>query len=83
MVRTQVYIPQDTHKKLISLAAEETKPMAVIIRAFIEQGLETVKLKDNSGKKTLANIAKLQFTGGDEHLSENIDHHLYGASKHD
>ena len=51
MIRTQVYIPQVIHKKLINLAQEEGEPMAKLVRDFIEKGLETVQKKDRSGKK--------------------------------
>jgi hypothetical protein len=83
MIRTQIYIPQDTHKKLTQLAHEEAKPMAEIVRDFIEKGLKAVQKKDQSGKKTLSQIAHLKFTGGESDLSSNIDHYLYGGPKHD
>jgi hypothetical protein len=82
MIRTQIYIPQETHKKLIRLAKKETKPMAELIRNFIDKGLENTKQKDKSGKLTLTRIANLKFTSSESNLSGNIDHYLYGSQKH-
>ena len=81
MIRTQIYIPQDTHKILIHLAREKKRQMAEIIREFIDKGIKSVSQKDTSGKKTLSAIMQLKFTDGANDLSSNIDHYLYGTPK--
>ena len=81
MIRTQVYISQDIHKKLLNLAAINKEPMAAIVRKFIKEGLKQTEVRDFSGKETLLNISNLDLTSGPKDLSKNIDHYLYGAHK--
>lgn len=83
MIRTQIYIPEDTHRKLRRLAEQKAQPMAEIVRDFIKEGLQKAQTSDNSGKKNLLSIAQMRLKGGDINLSQNIDHFLYGAPKHE
>lgn len=83
MIRTQIYIPEDAHRKLSRLAEQKAQPMAEIVRDFIEEGLQKTQASDNSGRKTLLSIAQMRLKGGDIDLSLNIDHYLYGAPKHE
>lgn len=82
MMRTQMYLEEQIHKDLISLAEQEHKSMAEVARDILKEGIARRKRIDTSGKSTLLAIAHLKLTGGDDpYLSENIDHYLYGAPK--
>lgn len=82
MIRTQVYIPEEVHRKLGRLAEQKARPMAEIVRDFIDEGLQKIQTEDYSGKKTLLAIANMKLKGKDTNLSQNIDHYLYGAPKY-
>jgi hypothetical protein len=82
MIRTQMYLEDQIHKDLLSLAEQENKPMAEIARDILREGIKKKIAIDKSGKSVLLTIANLKFKGGDDpYLSENIDHYLYGAPK--
>jgi len=81
MIRTQIYIPRETHNQLAHLSKALNEPMARVVRKFIQEGLERRKGKSLSGKSTLSRIAKLELTGGPKDLSANLDLYLYGTSK--
>lgn len=81
MIRTQIYISQDTHKKLLYLAEINEEPMAAIVRKFVKEGLKKETFRDFSGKETLRAISNLSLPGGPKDLSKNINHYLYGARK--
>lgn len=78
MIRTQIYIPTTTHQQLKHLAKQRTKPMADVVREFIDSGLQKVA-QDQSGKKTLEALSQLHLTGGPKDLSQNLDKYLYTA----
>jgi predicted DNA-binding protein len=77
MVRTQIYIPKNTHERLTHLARGINEPIAKIVRDFLEEALAKMPM-DYSGKKALKAIAGLKLKGGPKDLSKNIDHYLYG-----
>ena len=77
MIRTQIYIPENLHKKLIYLAKKKNKSMAEFIRLFIEEGLKRDDTLDISGKDVLRKISLMNFTGGDKNLSSKIDEIVY------
>jgi len=78
MVRTQLYLPQ--YKQIVQLAQQEAKPMAEIVRSFIQEGLTNTNTKvDRSGKATLLALSKMKMTGGPKDLSQNLDQYLYQA----
>lgn len=81
MIRTQIYIPEEEHKKLLRIAQDKKIPMAKIVRDFISDGLQKERQKDYSGKRTLKILSTLGLSGGPKDLSKNIDHYLYGAPK--
>lgn len=83
MIRTQIYIPEDSHRKLSRLAEQKAQPMAEIVRDFIKEGLQKTQNNDSSGKNALFSIAQMGLKGGDNNLSKNINHYLYGAPKHE
>lgn len=79
MIRTQIYIPEKTHKQLKQLAKNRRATFAEIIRGFIDIGLERPNKNsaiDYSGKKAMRGIAKLNFSGPQD-LSKNHDQYLY------
>lgn len=81
MIRTQIYIPEDEHKELMTVANQQKQPMAAIIRFFIKKGLKEEKTMDRSGKTALKKLLSIGTTKGPTDLSANIDHYLYGAPK--
>jgi predicted DNA-binding protein len=81
MIRTQIYLPEETHKELTSLAEVKRQPMAQIVRDFIEDGVKRVKEIDNTGITAIENLLKIKATGGPKDLSTNLDHYLYGGPK--
>ena len=82
MIRTQVYLEDQIHRDLISLARQESKSMAEVTRDILKEGIAKRKTIDTSGKKTLQKLFAIHATGGDDpYLSDNIDHYLYGAPK--
>lgn len=80
MIRTQVYLEDQTHRDLILLAKQGDKSMAEITREILKEGIKKRKV-DTSGKKNLLAIANMKLTSDDPYLSANIDHYLYGAPK--
>lgn len=81
MIRTQVYIPENLHKKLIYLSKKKGYSMAESIRLFIEEGIKKDETLDISGKDVLKKISLLGFSGGDKNLSSNIDKIMYNNEK--
>jgi len=80
MVRTQIYLPTQTHQRLMRLAKHREDSMANMVRKFIEEGLSQVT-EDNSGMGALKALAGLKLTGGPADLSANIDRYLYGGKE--
>lgn len=81
MIRTQIYIPEDEHKELLTVARKTGQPMAAIIRSFIKHGLKEEKTVDRSGKDVLKRLLTIGATGGPKDVSVNLDHYLYGGPK--
>lgn len=80
MIRTQIYMPKDTHEQLIRLARARKEAVAKLVRDFVKAGLAKTRM-DQSGIKTLNTIAHLKLKGGPKDLSENFDHYLYGKPR--
>ena len=81
MIRTQVYLEEQIHKDLQSLAKLEHKSMAEVTRDILREGIQKRKTMDTSGIRTLLALANIGATSDDPYLSENIDHYLYDAPK--
>ena len=81
MIRTQLYLPEDEHKTLLTLARERNESMAEIIRRFIKSGLRKEKSIDRTGTNVMLAISGLKLKGGPKDLSTNLDHYLYGGPK--
>lgn len=80
MIRTQIYLPKELHRKLMHLAKDRKQPMARLVRGFIEEGLNEKKSKEPTGKTVIENLLYLNITGGPQNLAQNIDQHLYGKN---
>lgn len=81
MIRTQIYIPEITHKELTKLAEVKGQSMAQVVRDFIEEGVKKATEIDYTGKTVLRNLLDMKLTGGPKDLSTNLDHYLYGEPK--
>lgn len=81
MIRTQIYIPETIHNKLMRIAEAQGTAMAQLVRTFIEDGLKRTEDVDYSGKTALQNILNIHAQGGPRDLSVNHDHYLYGGPK--
>jgi len=81
MIRTQMYLDDETHKDLTQLAEQQNRSMAKVARDILKADIQKIKAVDTSGKNTLVAIANIGVTADDPFLSENIDHYLYGSRK--
>ena len=81
MIRTQIYIPKETHNQLSRLARSKQEPMAKVVRQFLVEGLKRAQVQDLSGKQALHRISSLRLQGGPKDLSRNLNHYLYGSPK--
>lgn len=74
MIRTQVFLPEDTYQNIKIRAKRERKPSAQVIREALEKGLErqTKHEEDDVWTKLLQLKVK-----GPKDLSKNIDKYLY------
>ncbi len=75
MIRTQIYLTQDLHREIKSLAEKEKKSQADIIRRALKKGLKRNRSKETAGD-ALLRIARLAGRGPKD-LSKNIDKYLY------
>ena len=76
MLRTQVYLPEETHQDLALWAAKMDLPMAEIIRRILKTGLEKKEEFLDKGND-LITLAKLKIKGGPKGLSQKLDSYLY------
>lgn len=81
MIRTQIYLDEDTHKDLFRLARQEKGSMAKVAREILREGISKRKSLDTSGKEVLKKLLAIGATGGPSDLSQNLDHYLYGSPK--
>lgn len=81
MVRTQIYLDETTHKKLLKLAKARNTSMAQLVREAAEEKVKNLEERDTSGVQVLQSLIDNAVTGGPKDLSTNIDHYLYGAPK--
>jgi len=86
MVRTQVYLPQTTHRALVERAEKHGLTMAVQIRAALDEYLqraqdaeEGVILQPDDPIFKMIGI----FDSGLPDIAVNHDHYLYGTPKRD
>ncbi len=76
MIRTQVYLTEEQHRRLNFQAKEERKSFAETLRDAIEEGLSK-KTKGKNAGFILLQMAKKAVKGGGKDGSKNIDHELY------
>lgn len=73
MVRTQIYLPKETHQRLRSLSRTKNQPMAKLIRSYMEDNLKPARRRESS-LDVLLKVAG----PGPRNLSEHHDRYLYG-----
>ena len=81
MIKKQIYISEPTDQELIRIAQVKGKPVAEVVRTFIEEGIQKTNDIDYSGRSALQKLVSLKFKGGPKDLSANLDHYLYGGPK--
>jgi hypothetical protein len=80
MIRTQLYLPESTHRRLKELARERKQAMAQLVRTILEQELQAQTTNDG-GLAILRDVGRIQASEGPADLSTNLDHYLYGSPK--
>ena len=79
MIRTQIYLTREEHSFLQSEVEKRGKPMASIIRGYIDEKMPEPEL-DWSKHPFLQPPADPDFDGPED-LSINHEHYAYGAPK--
>src|SRR5262249_52424503 len=79
MVRTQIYLSKPEHEFIQHEADRQGRPMAAVIRAFIDEKME---VPDNAwtDNPLLAPPADSSFVGPEDGVI-NLDHYIYGTPK--
>jgi predicted transcriptional regulator len=72
MVRTQIYLPKETHERLRSLARVRRHAMAKIIRELVEQKIQKPVMENSTFDVLYKNAAV-----GPKNLAERHDQYLY------
>lgn len=75
MIRTQVFLPEETYQYIKIRALREKKSAAQVIRDALHTGMKRSSSKQNAGG-ALLQLAKLEGKGPKD-LSKNIDKYLY------
>jgi len=76
MLRTQIYLPEQTHQELILWAKKMDLPMAEVVRRILKVGLEQKEGFLEKGNDLLA-LTRLKIKGGPRDLSQKLDLYLY------
>ena len=76
MLRTQIYLPEETHQELTLWARKMDLPMAEVARRIIKTGLEKKEKFFEKGNDLLL-LAKLKIRGGPKDLSQKLDFYLH------
>lgn len=74
MIRTQVFLPEETYQYLKIQAQKEKKPAAQVIREVLKAGIKRRYPQKNND--VWAKLAKIGAKGPRD-LSKNIDKYLY------
>ena len=80
MVKTQIYLPPKTYKRVREWSLEEDVSMAAIIRDAVEKSLKAEN-KPKSSPSTLKGIMEIKGQGSKK-SSSIIDKVLYGKKAH-
>jgi len=73
MVRTQIYLPESLHKKLLAMRKSSGKSAAQIIREALADVFDKKPVEND-----LLDLANLDIVGGPADLSSKLDDYLYG-----
>lgn len=76
MLRTQIYLPEETHQELTLWARKVGLPMAEVVRRFVKTGLDKKEEFLEKGNDILE-LTKLKIKGGPKNLSQKLDSYLY------
>jgi hypothetical protein len=76
MLRTQIYLPEETHQELILWAKKMDLPMAEVVRRILKSGLKQKEGFLEKGNDLLT-LTKLKIKGGPLDLSKKLDLYLY------
>ncbi len=71
MIRTQVYLPEETYNHIRLIAKSEKKVVAYVIRDLLERGIKNKQRKKSLGN-ALLELSKLGIAGPKD-LSTNHD----------
>lgn len=74
MIRTQVFLPEETYQYIKIRALREKKPTAQVVREVLEAGI--TKLPVSEPEDVWTKLADLNVKGPRD-LSKNIDKYLY------
>ena len=86
MIRTQIYIPDETHTKLTHLAMIRREPVAQIVREYVEEGLQRDQKTIPGNAQVLlelADMAEKEGWSGPRDLAEDHNTYLEEALEHD
>ena len=75
MLRTQIYLAENTHTRLNQIKRVKGVSMGRLIRKYIEKGIEEETVEDNG----LWKLASLGIKGGPKDLSKNFNQYLIEA----
>lgn len=78
-IRTQIYLPEELHRRLRDRAAECGKSMAEQIREALERYLDETEAAIPKPDDPVWRLAG-QAEGGDRDLSTDHDSYLYGKA---
>ena len=74
MIRTQIYLDEETYDKLARLARLKGEPMAKLVRAFVDKGLTQEQHKESAqGLVALAQLAEQKGWRSD--TGDMVDRH--------
>ena len=76
MIRTQIYLDEHIHRQLNQLAQLYGKPMAEIVRAFVDDGLQRKQTTLQGNAHVLVEIAAMaEREGWGSSLGDLAEHH--------
>jgi hypothetical protein len=75
MLRTQLYLPEDLRQEINTVARQEKKPAAEIMRELMLEGIKN-RHRPTVGA-AMSRLASLKVKGGPPDLSVNLDKYLY------
>ncbi len=81
MLKTYLYVPEELNKQIESIAKEEDKSKAEVMRNALKEGIQVVRKRKYSSASALlkiAEIARNNKVSGPKDASANMDKYLWG-----